>query len=713
MNEATVDLAGRSASPAHHQAGTSPSTTQPSRRFSPEIHGVRGLALTMVVAFHLFSRGRVSGGVDVFLVISSYLLTGSLLRSLARRDLSLVNRYGRTFSRLLPAALATIMLTIVAGLVVFPRSRWLGLFEEGSAAALFFENIYLATTGLSYEAAGSGASPFQHFWSLSLQGQFFLLWPLLVYVWMKLTSSLRLRLQMALLALVLLVAAAASFWYAIALVQVNQPYAYYSFGPRLWELALGALAAFGTKYASRFPVSGSVAGWIGIGLILTSGFIVDGAKTFPGPWTLWPVMGTLLFLFSAESGGAQRAGLTRVLSVRPMIFLANRGYPLYLVHWPILVFFLYARNQTELGLLGAGAVLIASFIATSALSNFVSRPFSAWAAKLQTTRHGARRLTVTLLALALLVAGAGQAGAALERNRIGHALEGTDYTALGLAPNPDAEVTEVTAADLVPSLGAAFKDLPTIYKAGCVQNTKPELEFGEVLVCEDEPGPNANVGQDADQKRRVVMSGGSHVIQFYPAFREIADQQGWELIVIDKDGCRLELDTPGLERSEACSRWNEEVIPVIADQAPDLLVTVGTRTTNTEGDVQQEAVDDGQLLAWQALNDLDIPILLLRDTPRFSTSMPECLENTSDLRHCGIERSDIYADTNPLEQASLPPLTVAIDVTDSICNDSFCPAVVGNIVAYRDHSHLTATFSKILADDIQAEMLEVVPWMFD
>ena len=140
-----------------------PSTRGNPRAFSYEIHGVRGLALTMVVAFHLFGQGRVSGGVDVFLVISSYLITGSLLRAIQAGKLSLVHRYGRTFSRLLPAALLTIVVTTVAALVVLPRSRWLGTLEEAQAAALFRENNYLATTGLSYEAAGSGTSPFQHF----------------------------------------------------------------------------------------------------------------------------------------------------------------------------------------------------------------------------------------------------------------------------------------------------------------------------------------------------------------------------------------------------------------------------------------------------------------------------------------------------------------------------------------------------------------------
>lgn len=164
----------------------------PKRRFSPEIHGIRGLALTLVVAFHLFGQGRVSGGVDVFLVVSAYLLTGSLNRAFTRQSMpnrgagaakfSLPGRYGRTFSRLIPASLLTIVATVVAGSVVLPRSKMSDLLDQASASALFYENIFLATKGRSYEAAGNGTSPFQHFWSPSVQAQFLILWPLVALV---------------------------------------------------------------------------------------------------------------------------------------------------------------------------------------------------------------------------------------------------------------------------------------------------------------------------------------------------------------------------------------------------------------------------------------------------------------------------------------------------------------------------------------------------
>ena len=295
---------------------TPSSKAQPgARKFSPEIHGVRGLALAMVVAFHLFGRGRVSGGVDVFLVVSAYLMTGSMIRSLQSGQLSLLHRYGRTFSRLLPAALITIVTTVVAGLVVLPRSQWGALLKQGRAAALFLENRYLSTAGLAYGAAEGSASPFQHFWSLSIQGQFLLLWPLLTALLLLVLGRSSDRLRLIVFAVGIGLITVTSFLYAVRFAAVDQPVAYYSLPARLWEFGLGSLAAFLGLAADKFQRAGAWAGWLGIALILSSGFVVDGASHFPGAWALWPVTGALLALFSADSGGAEISGLTHVLSL--------------------------------------------------------------------------------------------------------------------------------------------------------------------------------------------------------------------------------------------------------------------------------------------------------------------------------------------------------------------------------------------------------------
>lgn len=676
------------------------------RTFSFEIHGVRGLALTMVVAFHLFGGGRVSGGVDVFLVISSYLMAGSLLRSIESGHLSLPYRYGRTFSRLQPAALVTIVATLLAGLVIFPRSRWLGLFNEAGASATFTENIYLATTGLSYEAAGLGASPFQHFWSLSMQGQFLLLWPLLAFLIIYLLRSASSPRKKALFLSVTGVVTVLSFIYAIHLVSVDQPVAYYSLGARLWEFGLGALAASLTSGARKYPGVGGWLGWAGVAMILSSGVVADGGSTFPGPWALWPVMGTLLFLFGVDSGGTRRTGLERALSAKPIIWLANRGYPLYLWHWPILVFLLSYQGKEQVSYAGATAVLAGSLLLSEVTTRFVSAPFSSWANRTQQTSRGRWVVLSVLIVLTLGTAASAHAGALREEVRV----EAMLTEAQSLAQSPELPPSRGLALPppeepYAPAFDVAEKDIPNIFDLGCVQKWRDGLGLEEVLTCPDNPGPNAKT---VDEPFKVVMSGGSHVVQFYSPFRQIADEEGWELIVIDKSGCRLAVDEPDSSRRQSCIEWNKNALDVIIGEEPDLVVTLGTVTHSTK----PEQLDQTQVAAWTVLTDAGIPVLTMRDTPRFPEAVPECLEQAKDVLDCGVQTSDAYTGTSPLRTGGPLPLVTELDLSERMCDEEMCPPIIGNIVAYRDTSHITDTFARHLTPYVREDLKSFYPHLF-
>lgn len=245
---------------------------------------------------------------------------------------------------------------------MLPRSAWPELFGQASAAATFRENVYLATRGMAYGAAGDGASPFQHFWSLSVQAQFFLLWPLVAVGLLWMMRSRGCDWTSTAFMMLAGVMSVVSFAYAIYMVNADQPVAYYSLGARLWEFGLGALAYFWGRRAARYPGAGGLLGWVGVILIFSSGFIVNGRDLFPGPWTLWPVIGTLLILFSADSGGAAKSGLTRAMSIPLVKWLASLGYILYLWHWPILVLYPAHTGSPYVGWRGAVGVLVLSMV---------------------------------------------------------------------------------------------------------------------------------------------------------------------------------------------------------------------------------------------------------------------------------------------------------------------------------------------------------------
>lgn len=698
------------------------SSAKPSNRptFSHEINGIRGLALTMVVAFHLFGQGRVSGGVDVFLVISAYLMTGSLARSIFSDNLSLVGRYARTFIRLTPAALVTIIGTVAVGMWILPHSRLEDLFSQASASATFRENVYLATAGMSYGAAGGDTSPFQHFWSLSVQAQFFLLWPLVAFLLLlfgrKLSPARRVRVFVALTVLVTVL----SFAYAIHLVDVNQPVAYYSLPARLWEFGLGGLAYFWGRKIGRFSRLGGALGWLGVGLIFSSGFIINGRDLFPGPWTLWPVLGTLLVIFASDSGGARRVGLTRVLSSPPLKWLASLGYPLYLVHWPILVFYLGYRQYEGVGWKGALGVLLLSILLAEVLNRVVTGPTVAFANKYRQTRWGPT-LTALAVACAIGIVGGGTAYAAnqqslrqkqeLETIREGdQSRQETGSTdqypgALALVdPNANAGPWESAP---VPSVEIAYADSSMIGEVGCVTDT----DSAELQICEDMPGPGARGLHEGAKK--VILVGGSHDIQYYEALRGIADQEGWELLLIGRNGCRLSAPDDEHTLSDQCYEWNAKAIPEIERLRPDAVFTLGTVTSTGMGEASPERVYEGQIEAWRQLEAEGIPVIALRDNPRFTWRVPECLQIESDPDVCGVSRSLIYTEDLSVLHQNSPANVIPIDTADWFCDATRCEPTVGNVLVYRDQGHFTATYARSLVPLLKEALEEKAPFLFN
>ncbi|MFE7508164.1 acyltransferase family protein [Promicromonospora sp. NPDC057488] len=472
------------------------------------VDGLRGLALLLVVAFHLFGQGRVSGGVDVFLVLSGYFATGALLRRAEGGTLRLAAHYARTLARLLPAALVVLAAVTVALLALAPRLRWSAGLREVGASATSWQNWELVSSSLAYGAAGPDASPLQHFWSLSVQGQFFAVWPLvvlgLVAVARRRARAGRTRLTpRGLVTTVTAAATAASFAYALWLVEVDQPVAYFSTFTRFWEIGVGALLALtlpravgaATRRASSRPGSFATgpartwAGWAGLALVVGSGFVVDGADVFPGAWALVPVGGAALVLAATVPGPvgsvpgpttaaapgpasagepARPRGVELLLDSAPLRLGARVSYALYLWHWPVLVFWLLTTGYRHAGPLAAGAILAVSAALAWLTTRYVAEPLLAHVTRRLAARRAARsgpapadrtsdltgragalpsgRRTLAVLAgAAVLVLGGAQAAATAHDETVRQNV--TDL----LAPSPD----HPGAAALVPDRSAA------------------------------------------------------------------------------------------------------------------------------------------------------------------------------------------------------------------------------------------------------------------
>ncbi|WP_447924841.1 acyltransferase family protein [Georgenia muralis] len=370
------------------------------RAFRPELHGVRGLALTLVVLFHVLGDGRVSGGIDVFLAVTGFLAFPALLRRSDHRGaVRLGPRFSGLVRRLLVPAVPVLVFVTIAGFLLLPTSARPQLLAEVRASALFYENWELVWSQLAYGAAGPGTSPLQHFWSLSVQGQFHVVAPLIV---MAVTVPLVRRGRDPRRALVRVLTAVSllSFAWSVWATGQNQQAAYFSTFARAWELtAPGAVALALPRWriSARWRL---VLGWTGLALIVSCGFALDGGRVFPGYLALWPVLGVLLVLVGGESRHPWGADV--LLSSRPLAAVADISYSLYLWHWPILILTLAARGHTSATATDAVAVIALSVAVAIASTALVERRLVSWTplfgATPRTLVVGAAVVALTLVA---------------------------------------------------------------------------------------------------------------------------------------------------------------------------------------------------------------------------------------------------------------------------------------------------------------------------
>lgn len=335
---------------------TAQARAHPNRR--PEIDGLRALAVALVVGYHV-GTGRVSGGVDVFLALSGFFLVHSLVGQVERSGgVRPLTSIARTLSRLVPPAVLVLAGTVAASALVLPETRWRELARHLLASATFTENQHLVAESVDYAASNAIASPVQQFWSLSIQVQVLLVTPAVVAAGALILRGPRRRFARPAAVLAVAVVTTASFAWSVVATRADQQVAYFSTLPRLWELGAGALVALvlGGVWPGRR--TGVLLGWGAVVALVACGAVLDGAHTFPGWQAAWPVACALVLLVVADSGG--RHGVHRFLGLRPLRWLGNRSYALYLWHWPVLVLHLVHTGRDAPSVKGAGAVVLLS-----------------------------------------------------------------------------------------------------------------------------------------------------------------------------------------------------------------------------------------------------------------------------------------------------------------------------------------------------------------
>ncbi|GAA0966556.1 acyltransferase family protein [Frigoribacterium faeni] len=652
-----------------------------------DIQGLRAVAVLAVLLFHLGVPGLGGGyvGVDVFFVVSGFLITGNLLREHARHGrVSLARFWARRVARLAPPAVLVVVATIAACAVWMPPLLRPSTARDAVLATFGVANIDFARVGTHY-LSSSEPSVFQHFWSLGVEEQFYLLWPVALVLTLAIAGR-------RLLGVVLGVATTASFALCLWLVTVSQPWAFFSLPSRAWELGVGALLAVAAGRLADLPrVAASVLGWLGLGAIAVAVVAFDESTVFPGAAALLPVLGTAAVIAAGTGTGVRRdamgrgavgsGAVDRLLSWRPLTRIGDVSYPLYLWHWPLLIIPALALER-DLRPMELAAVAIAS-CALAALTHVTLE-------RRLTPRLARRRpLTMAVAGLAAAAVVVGLASAALTNPVLATDAVVKAPTVDDVRAGPDA--TSVVPSNLAPSLADVGGSIPPIYGDGC----HADYQVVEAIGCSfgDPAGPT------------TALLGDSHAAHWFSPLRERAERRGEELVVHTKLTCPvvdITLAHPHAARDYTeCRRWRDDVVATLNESPVDTVVVShavgGYRLlTRTPDDFEREWTAAIERLV-DALPD-STRVVVLGDTPRWPERPALCLSiHLDDAGACSAPIESLVDDgAQAADRAGAGRAGATwVPTIDWMCTET-CSPVIWNALGYRDTNHLTDDFARVL-----------------
>jgi len=654
---------------------TSASASAPSSRTSPavrpDIQALRAFAIISVTLFHFWPNNFGGGfvGVDIFFVISGFLITGALWREAeAGGKIRFAAFWARRARRLLPASLLVILLSSVAALLIAMPIGYLSFADEATSSTLYFENFTLLAKNTDYLTSGGDLSPFQHFWSLSVEEQFYLVWPLLMFLGL-LTAGLRLgklaagrkRGILLWLSLVSLASFAFNVWQTYQL----QPVAYFSTAARAWEFAVGGLVAVWLSRPTEVEVRRKPWWFIAGALaVFYSATMFDQQTLFPGFAALLPVLGAAALIYAGQS--THHLMPRAFINLKPWQFLGDISYSLYLWHWPLIILLTmwWGRDFNNVGKMVIFAVAIVlgwltkRFVEDPIRFRRISRAGAIW------------QLGFGLLAM-LLTVGATLGLSALAQNRV---------------------ETSWANTHLKPSLLKLHDDFSSIEKNQNCTTSPSSTDFEVCLM--GYAGQKGNPGQNGGGTKQIALIGDSHARQLFDAVNAIAIRHRVALYVISKSHCEpmASQGFPADYTEPTCRAWNQKLETYLASRpAFDLIINMNASNysiTSADAPAAFKHLVQTQLARgtkWLVVKDNPVPMNNL--TSCLELLGPAAVDDCAVTPEVGFKHADHLA-----EVIKELPGVIYADFSDVICPAARCAPFIGADIVYRDTNHLTRTF---------------------
>lgn len=690
-------------------------------KFRPDIQLLRAVAVALVVLFHVWPSMLPGGyvGVDVFFVISGYLIYAQLLRTIERTgNINLFEFWVRRIKRLQPAAFFVLFASALGILLWIPRSLQAQWMEEIIASALQLQNWLLAYNAVDYLAAENEPSPAQHYWTLSVEEQFYIGLPLLLLAILKIAKQCRADPMRAVPAVIVIVAVC-SFIFSLCQTTNSPSNAYFSTLTRAWEFAIGALLV----HVRGSPGGGArnMIAALGLAGIVLSAFTFDSETAFPGYAAILPVVGTAICLWVGPATLLELLG-----KLRPVAAVGHYSYSIYLWHWPLIIFSGYAifhwPFQSFIEHSGGDkqriVVVVLTFVLAKLTTDFIETPI-----RFNTRLLGGNpRKRVVGLAL-------GASLAVLSAVCAVPMISGTGQTfgkeaALIQAKSIDELPACFGAKALDPSAtGCPNKALTTIFPdIAFLKRDNANLE--ECWVKGDVAQQKfCSFGPNAEPERLVLAIGDSHIGALHDVLKYIAEKNNWRIDVAGRPGCYLttiDQKRPSEADWQACKQWRADVLALAANGHYDGYIVTHSSSTASElpttGRSREQAIAEGMAAAWAQLPEG--PIVAIVDNPVVSPKVRSCIHveaqrDSSDqnFSRCRMAREEaLQFDGQRAAAALLGPRVRIVDMSEHYCSAAECPAVVGNVIVYRDGHHITRTYSRSLAPYFDREVVKAMHW---